>query len=149
MKSVNKVMLIGVMGKDADLKLVGENKKVTKLSVATSESYKDAAGEKKTLTEWHDVECWGDLAQFMGEYAKKGTTLYVEGKLKTVTYEKEGVKQYRKIIVATEINLLKSPSDKPQVNEAGVAAKQAENYASTPAVANESFAAQGNDDLPF
>lgn len=150
MNGVNKVTLLGAVGKDVDVKLVGENKTVARLSVATSESFKNANGEKTTNTEWHTVECWDGLAKHIGEYVKKGAMVYVEGKIKTHMYEKDGQKIYRTIIVASEIKKLKDSEGKS--NDAGVAAKQAENYATpTPAGSNSSasFAEQANDDLPF
>jgi single-strand DNA-binding protein len=163
MNGVNEVTLIGFVGKDAETKLVGEKKTVTKLTVATSEDWKDSAtGEKKSATEWHTVEAWDGLAKYIGEYVKKGALVFVRGKIKTIKFEKEGQMQYRTIIAASEVKKLKDAGDgtsraqSSESGEAGEAAKQTENYASTaqtPAAAvpaaSVAFAAQENDDLPF
>ena len=158
MNGVNEVTLVGAVGKDADTKLVGENKQVTRLSVATTKEWKDAkTGEKKSSTEWHTVEAWDGLAKYIAEYVKKGALVYVRGEIKTVKFEKDGVTQYRTIISASEVKKLRDAGDgshKAQTNEAGVAAKQAEAYTATSAPAtatatSAAFAAQENDDLPF
>lgn len=160
MNGVNEVTLIGFVGKDAETKLVGEKKTVTKLTVATSEDWKDSAtGEKKSATEWHTVEAWDGLAKYIGEYVKKGALVFVRGKIKTIKFEKDGQMQYRTIIAASEVKKLKDAGDgtsRVQSGEAGEAAKQTENYASTAQttatavpIASVAFAAQENDDLPF
>lgn len=154
MNGVNEVTLLGAVGKDAETKLVGESKQVTRLSVATSEDWKDAkTGEKKTSTEWHTVEAWDGLAKYIAEYVKKGALVYVKGKIKTIKFEKDGQTQYRTIIAASEVKKLRDAGDgsyKSQTSEAGVAAKQAETYATpAPAASSAAFAAQGDGDLPF
>jgi single-strand DNA-binding protein len=154
MNGVNEVTLLGAVGKEADTKLVGENKQVTRLSVATSKEWKDSkTGEKKQSTEWHTVEAWDGLAKYIAEYVKKGALVYVKGEIKTIKFEKDGQTQYRTIIAASEVKKLRDAGDgsyKAQTNEAGVAAKQAEAYATpAPAASSASFAAQGDDDLPF
>lgn len=107
MKGLNKVMLIGNVGADPVLKALEGDVKVAKFSIATSESYKDEDGKLNTSTEWHSIILWKGLANFAEKYVHKGSLLFVEGKLKTRSYEdKEGVKKYVTEIIAEKVNLL-------------------------------------------
>ena len=81
--SVNKVILIGNLGADPEVKYLDGNKVVAKISLATSESYKDKDGQKITQTEWHSLELWDELAKFSEKFLTKGREIYVEGKIKT------------------------------------------------------------------
>lgn len=104
MSGVNKVIIVGNLGKDPEVKAVGQNT-VANFSLATSESYtKD--GQKQEKTEWHKVVAWGKLAELAGQYLKKGRQVYVEGKLQTREYEKDGQKRYSTEIVANNITFL-------------------------------------------
>jgi single-strand DNA-binding protein len=136
--SLNKVQLIGNIGKDAELKYTPSSVAVASFSVATSEQWKDDAGNKQEKTEWHNIVAWRTLAEICGEYVKKGGKIYVEGKLSTRTYEKDGVKQYRTEIVADNIILL-SGEAKPKQEEAEHPKKDAP----------KSGKPAGKDDLPF
>lgn len=99
-RSVNKCILIGNLGQDPELKYTADGRPVANISVATSESWKDKhTGEKKEKTEWHRVVAWGKLAEIIGEYAKKGRQVYVEGKLQTRSYEHDGVKKFSTEII--------------------------------------------------
>jgi len=101
---VNKVIIVGNLGKDPEVKAVGQNT-VANFSLATSESYtKD--GQKQEKTEWHKIVAWGKLAELAGQYLKKGRQVYVEGKLQTREYEKDGQKRYSTEIVANNITFL-------------------------------------------
>ena len=104
--SVNKVILLGNCGKDAEVRMVGENKVAT-FSLATTEKYKDSkTGEWKENTEWHNIVCWRNTAEIADKYIKKGTQLFIEGKLRTGSWEKDGEKRYVTEIVADSIQLL-------------------------------------------
>lgn len=104
MSGVNKVIIVGNLGKDPEVKAVGQNT-VANFSLATSESYtKD--GQKQEKTEWHKIVAWGKLAELAGQYLKKGRQVYVEGKLQTREYEKDGQKRYSTEIVANNITFL-------------------------------------------
>ena len=81
-RSLNKVMLIGTTGKDAELRYTGNGTAVGSFSVATNESYKGADGNLVEKTEWHNIVCWKKLAEVCGEYVKKGKKIYIEGKLR-------------------------------------------------------------------
>src|SRR5437870_5478487 len=107
-KSVNKVILIGNLGKDPEVKYTPSGVPVAKFSLATNEKYKDKGGEWQERTEWHNVVAWQRLAEIIGEYVKKGSKVYIEGKLQTSSWEdkQSGEKKYRTEIVAQELVLL-------------------------------------------
>lgn len=107
-KSLNKVMLIGNLGKDPEIKYTPSGVPVAKFSIATNESYKDKGGEWQERTEWHNIVAWQRLAEIIGEYVKKGSKIYVEGRLQTSSWEdkQSGEKKYKTEIVATSILLL-------------------------------------------
>lgn len=100
--SVNKVILVGNVGKDPEIRTLNSGERVANLSLATSETWRDkASGEKKEKTEWHRVTIFNDnIVRTVENYVKKGTTLYVEGALQTRKYEQNGVEKY-----ATEIHI--------------------------------------------
>lgn len=105
---INKVILVGNVGSDPEVKEVGGDK-VASLSLATSESYKDKQGEKKTLTEWHRLIAWRGLAEVIEKYVHKGSQLYVEGKIRNRSYDDaNGVKRYVTEIVLDTLKLLGS-----------------------------------------
>ena len=105
----NKVQLIGNLGKDPEVKQLDSGKTLAKLSLATSENYKNADGEKVTDTQWHNLVAWGKTAQIAEQYLKKGNRIAVEGKLINRSYEdKEGVKRYVTEVLVNEILMLGS-----------------------------------------
>lgn len=112
-KSVNKVILIGNLGKDPEMKYTPSGVPVAKFSLATNEKYKDKGGEWQERTEWHNVIAWQRMAEIIGEYVKKGSRVYVEGKLQTSSWEdkQSGEKKYRTEIVAQELVLLGGRGD--------------------------------------
>jgi len=107
-KSVNKVILIGNLGQDPEVKYTPSGTPVAKFSLATNERYKDKSGEWQERAEWHNVLAWQRLAEIVGEYVKKGSRVYVEGRLETSSWEdrKSGEKKYRTEIVVRELVLL-------------------------------------------
>jgi single-strand DNA-binding protein len=106
-KSINKVILVGSVGKDPEVKYTPSGVPVAKFSLATNENFKDRNEEWRERTEWHQIIAWQGLAEIVGEYVKKGSKLYLEGKLQTSTWEnKDGDKKYRTEIVARELVLL-------------------------------------------
>lgn len=103
---VNKVILIGNVGKDPETKEVNDTS-VTKFTLATSESYKDKQGDRVTNTEWHNIVAWGGLSNVIEKYVKKGSKLYIEGKLSHRKYEdKDGQTKYFTEIIAKEMTML-------------------------------------------
>jgi single-strand DNA-binding protein len=107
-KSVNKVILIGNLGKDPEIKYTPSGVPVAKFSLATNERYKDKAGEWQDRTEWHNIVAWQRLAEIVGEYVKKGSKIYIEGRLQTSSWEdkQSGEKKYRTEIIAQDLVLL-------------------------------------------
>lgn len=108
MKSVNKVILLGNLGKDPELKYTASGTAITNFSIATSERFKDKSGEWQDRTEWHNVAAWARLAEIAGEYLKKGSKIYVEGRLQTRSWDdkKTNQKKYVTEVVATDFVLL-------------------------------------------
>ncbi len=107
-KSVNKVIRLGNLGKDPEVKYTPQGTPVARFSLATTERYKDKAGEWQEKTEWHNIVAWQRLAEIVGEYVKKGNKLYLEGRITTNSWEdqKTGEKKYRTEIVANDIVLI-------------------------------------------
>ena len=108
MASVNKVILIGNLGKDPETRYAPSGDAICNITLATTDSWKDrATGEKKEATEWHRVVLFGKLGEIAGEYLKKGRTVYIEGRLQTRKYQdKEGVERYSTEIVASDMQML-------------------------------------------
>lgn len=112
MRGVNKVILVGSLGRDPETRYTQGGSAVTSFSIATSESWKDKqTGENKEKTEWHNVTCFARLAEIAGQYLKKGSKVYIEGSLRTSTWEKDGQKHYKTDVMARELQML---GDKPQ-----------------------------------
>jgi single-strand DNA-binding protein len=110
MAGINKVIIVGRLGNDPEVRYTPSGSAVAKFSVATSEEWKDkTTGEKKERTEWHRITAWGKLGEICGEYLSKGRQVYVEGRLQTSSYDdKEGVKRYSTEIVASDVQFLGS-----------------------------------------
>jgi single-strand DNA-binding protein len=109
MASVNKVILIGNLGRDPETRYTTGGDAITNLNIATSEQWKDKNGEKQEKTEWHRVVLFGRQAEIAGEYLKKGRSVYIEGRLQTRKYtDKDGVEKYSTEIVGDRMQLLGS-----------------------------------------
>ena len=108
--SVNKVIILGHLGKDPDVRYLEGGTCVAKFPIATSESYKNKNGEKITNTDWHNIVAWRGLAEVVEKYVKKGMQVYIEGKIKTSSYDKDGITRYRTDIVADTVQMLGSKS---------------------------------------
>ena len=107
--SINKVILVGRMGKDPDMKKMTNGESVTNITVATTESWKDKSGIKQEKTEWHNLVFYRRLAEIAGEYLKKGSQIYIEGKLQTRKWQtKEGQDRYSTEIIVSEMQMLGS-----------------------------------------
>jgi single-strand DNA-binding protein len=138
--SVNKVILIGNIGRDVELRHTPGGTAVAKFSLATSEVRKDKSGQRQEHTEWHNIVAFGKLAEFAGQYLGKGRTIYVEGSIRTRTYDDEkGNRRYFTEIIAQNIRFV---GPKPQ----GTAAA-----AATPSAPGEApeFPPENEDDIPF
>ena len=105
-------MIIGFVGKDLELKYTQSQKAFANFTVATTEAWKDKNGQKQEQTEWHNVNVWGAQAKNCSRYLKKGSKVYVEGKIKTDTFEKNGEKRYSTKIQAQVVTFLSPPTQK-------------------------------------
>jgi single-strand DNA-binding protein len=116
MASVNKVIILGSLGKDPEVRFMPNGDAAASFSMATSESWKDKQGVKQEKTEWHNVVAYRKLAEIIGEYLKKGSSVYIEGKLQTRKWEKDGVTRYSTEIIADSMQMLggkQDSADKP------------------------------------
>jgi single-strand DNA-binding protein len=162
MASVNKVIIIGNLGRDPETRYMPSGDAVTSITVATTDKWKDkGSGEQKEATEWHRISFFGRLAEIAGQYLKKGSQVYVEGKLKTRKYtDKDGVEKYATDIVADTMQMLGSRQG------AGGGAPMGDDYGSAPAPRSNMGGASGgasrapasrpapnfsdmDDDIPF
>ena len=110
--SVNKVILVGRLGRDPETRYTGSGQAVANFSVATDESYKDRNGERQKRTEWHRITAWGKLAEICQQYLKKGTMVYIEGRIQSREWQdKEGQKRTSFDIVANTMKMLSSRGD--------------------------------------
>lgn len=148
-RGVNKVILIGNLGKDPEVRYSPNGQAVANVTIATSESWKDKnTGDKQERTEWHRVVFFGRLAEIAGEYLKKGAQIYVEGRLQTRKWQdKDGKDRYTTEIVAAEMQMLGSRSG------AGVPSEPPHEMASEPAAprggGGKAAGADFDDDIPF
>lgn len=107
MSGVNKVILVGRLGKDPEVRNLENGAVVANFTLATSESYKDkTTGDKKEITEWHNVVLWRGLAEVSQKYLHKGDMVYIEGKLRTRSWEKEGVTRYTTEVIGDNMTML-------------------------------------------
>ena len=114
MAGINKVILVGNLGRDPEVSYTPSGTAVAKFSIATSEKWTDKeTGEKKDKTEWHRITAFGKLGEICGEYLSKGKQVYIEGKLQYGSYEKDGVTRYTTDIIASQMQMLGSRGDSP------------------------------------
>ena len=157
MASINKVIIIGNLGNDPEMRYSADGKAIANISVATTETRKDKAGEKQEKTEWHRVSMFGRLAEIAGEYLKKGSSVYIEGKLQTRKWQdKEGNDRYTTEIVANEMKMLGGRAsggdtgmDKPASNNVGAKPTRPQaNSTPGPSSGGSGFDDM-EDDIPF
>lgn len=119
MASLNKVTIIGHLGRDPENRYLPSGEQVTGIAVATTDRWKDkATGEQKELTEWHRVSFFGKLAEIAAQYLKKGSPVYIEGRLRTRKYtDKDGIDRYATEIIADAMQMLGSRQDAPAPNK--------------------------------
>jgi single-strand DNA-binding protein len=156
-RGINKVILVGNVGQDPETRYMPNGGAVTNLSIATSETWKDKnSGEQQERTEWHRVVFYQRLAEIVAEYVKKGSKLYIEGSLRTRSWEQDGVKRYATEIIANEMQMLDSrggdgggsyqPSQPQQQRSSGNAGGgAARDQQPAPPPAMDDF----DDDIPF
>ena len=119
MPSLNKVQLIGRLGRDPESKFTPTGKKVTHFSIAISNRWKNRDGEAKETTEWVNIEAWSRLGEVCQEYLKKGSLVYVEGRLRTDKYEDKGDTRYFTKVVAQTVQFLDARGGEGEVDQTG------------------------------
>ena len=151
MASVNKVIIVGNLGADPETRYLPSGEAVTNIRVATTDKWKDkASGEQKEATEWHRIAFFGRLAEIAGEYLKKGSQVYVEGRLRTRKWQdKDGQDRYTTEIMATEMKMLGSRSGAGEPREAPSEPRSAEPRAAAPAKKPAGKFDDLEDDIPF
>ncbi len=141
MASLNKVMLIGNLGKDPEVRFTASGQAVASFSLATSEKFKGKTGEWEERTEWHNITLWGKLAEIAGEYLSKGKTIYVEGRLQTRKWQdKSGNDRYTTDVVGDKMQML-SPKGERSGGETPSAPKTGSSHYEEPPFQD--------DDIPF
>jgi len=140
MAGINKVILVGRLGNDPEVRYTSDGTAVANFNIATSDEWKDKdSGEKKERTEWHRIVAWRKLGEICGEYLAKGRQVYVEGKLQTRSWEKDGVTRYTTEVIASDIQFLGGRNAGNAVKSSGAS----ENRSGPPIPDNQ------NDDIPF
>jgi single-strand DNA-binding protein len=150
--SVNKVILVGNLGAEPELKYTAGNRPVCNLSVATNESFKDKSGQRQERTEWHRVTAWGEQAENCSKYLAKGRSVYVEGRLQTRSWEdKQGQKRYSTDIVADRVVFLgggQHAGDEPvRTGRAQHTSRRGDQP--LPAERGPDLSVPGSEDIPF
>jgi single-strand DNA-binding protein len=144
MAGINKVIIVGRLGQDPEIRYMPDGTAITNFSVATSETWKDKqTGEKKERTEWHRIVAWRQLGEICGKYLSKGRQVYVEGKLQTRSWEKDGVTRYSTEIVASDVQFLGSVSDNAGGQRPGGRQQEDQGYPEPPMPNHQ------DDDIPF
>ncbi len=155
MAGINKVILVGNLGKDPEVRHLENNVAVATFSLATSESYKDKNGQRVDKTEWHNIVMWRGLAEVAEKYLKKGQMVYVEGKLRTRNYQdKEGQTRYTTEIVADQMTMLGARPEGGGQAQGEYAGSNSGNYGKadnspSPVGSNPPAYEEEPDDLPF
>lgn len=144
MAGVNKVILVGNLGKDPEVRHLENGAAVANFSIATSESYKDKAGNRQEQTEWHNIVLWRGLAEIAEKYLKKGNQIYIEGKLRTRSWQdKDGNTRYTTEVVGDQMTMLGSKTNSGGGNQSNNATESNTNNGSADLSEDET------DDLPF
>ena len=155
-RGVNKVILVGNCGGDPEIRYMPNGNAVVNLTIATSENWKDKnSGDNVEKTEWHRIVFFNKLAEIVGEYVRKGSKLYIEGRLQTRSWEQDGVKRYATEIIANEMQMLDSRGSSQGASDFGQS-KPAATAAAAAAAAPQSAPEQApanfdnfDDDIPF
>ena len=151
-KSVNKVILLGNVGKDPEVKSLPSGQPVANFSIATSDRYKDKQDQWQERTEWHNITAYGRTAEIVRDYVKKGNKLYVEGRLSTSSWDDKatGQKKYKTEIIVGDLSLLSGRGEGGEGGGSYSKSSSTPYTASTPAAAPD-YADQGitDDDIPF
>ena len=142
---VNKVILVGNLGRDPELRSTPSGQQVASFSLATNRKWKDREGNRQEQTEWHNIVCWGRQAEIAGQYLTKGRQIFVEGRIQTQSWEdrQSGEKKYRTEIVCDNFQMLGQRGDQP-----GAGGYQPQDQSSPPPPSDSGGSAD-DDDIPF
>ena len=148
MASLNKAMIIGNLGRDPEIRYTQDGKAITSFSIATTDKWRDkATGENREKTEWHRVVAFDRLGEICGEYLSKGKQVYIEGRLQTRSWEKDGVTRYTTEIIATGMQMLGSKSAAGDFQSGG-GARSGNDYGGDSSSFDPSPSGP-DDDIPF
>ena len=148
MAGLNKVLLIGNVGGEPEIRTLPSGSKVANFSLATSESYTDRNGQKQTQTEWHRIETWDGLANVVEQYVKKGDSLYIEGKIRTEKWTDQNGQEKSGVRIRTlSLQMLGKPSDKREAYQKPMTGTSGNNGTNTSTSTYQTETSE--DDLPF
>lgn len=141
---INKVILVGRLGKDPEIRSTPGGQTVAKFTMATDERFTDKSGEKQERTEWHNIVAWARLAEICGQYLRKGSLVYIEGSIRTDSWEdkESGQKRYRTEIIAREMKMLDRKRDSDEGGGYGGGSRR-------PAAATAGGGMEEEDEVPF
>ena len=144
MASVNKVILVGNLGADPELRYTNTGTAVANFRIATNDTWTDKNGEKQERTEWHNIVAWARLAEICGQYLRKGSLIYIEGSIRTDSWEdkESGQKRYRTEIIAREMKMLDRKRDSEEGGGGGYGSRR-------PAAATAGAPPEDEDEVPF
>jgi single-strand DNA-binding protein len=148
MASVNKVILVGNLGRDPEVRFMPDGNAVCNFSIATTENWKDKSGVKQEKTEWHNIVMYRRLAEIAGEYLKKGRPVYIEGRLQTRKWEKDGVTRYSTEIIGDQMQMLGSRADSGGTSYDGGQAAAPDDFNQAPARPAENQAKPAQEKTP-
>jgi len=149
-RGLNKVMLIGNLGRDPETRYTQSGSAVTRFSVATSESWRDkSTQEMQQRTEWHNVVCFARLGEIASEYLKKGSKVYIEGGLRTSSWEQDGNTRYRTEVIAREMQMLDSRGASPGGYDGEPPRGGSQDKQADPPQSSEPDLEDFDDDIPF
>ena len=149
-RGINKVILVGNLGQDPELRYTGNGTAVCNMRLATNDSYKDADGNMVDKTEWHNVVAWSRLAEICGEYLKKGSQIYIEGSLQTRSYDdREGNTKWITEVKAREMLMLSGRGDSNGFSGGGGGGGASRPYSQPAAQSKPADSFEPDDDLPF
>ncbi|MHB0970113.1 MAG: single-stranded DNA-binding protein [Thermoanaerobaculia bacterium] len=145
--TINKVILVGRLGKDPEMKSTPSGLSIAKFSLATDEKFTDKSGEKQERTEWHNIVVFGKLADICGQYLRKGKLVYIEGSIRTDSWDdkESGQKKYRTEIIAQTMQMLGSKSDEGGGGGGSYASSSRSSSSSTASSVNDA----DDEDVPF
>jgi len=150
MSNLNKVLLMGRLGADPELRYTTDGTPVATFRMATSESYKDKSGVKQERTEWHSIVAWRKLAEIAGEYLKKGRLVYIEGRIQSREYEgRDGVKRKVYEIVASDMKMLPTGQGQSQGYSQGQNQDDRRGFGAPRSHVEDDFVPEMEDDVPM